>query len=137
MSRTLALNKTIKLDEFVDGWEGTFITVAPMLSKDMAEFVKSRKGKDEDDVDTDQLTTEMVESIKKKFVRGKVLIEKEDGSTELVDMEKDDVDSLPFEITSHVFGKLVGSDFDPKAGQKVVPTVAPQTSEEPSTETQS
>lgn len=137
MSRTLALNKTIKLDEFVEGWEGTFITVAPMLSKDMGEFVKSRKGKDENDIDTDQLTVEMVESIKKKFVRGKVFIEKEDGSQELVDMEKDDINNLPFEITSHVFGKLVGSDFDPKAGQKVQPTEAPQTSEEASTETPS
>lgn len=134
MSRTLALNKTIKLDELIDGWDGAFITVAPMLSKDMAEFVKSRKGKDDDDVDTDQLTTEMIESIKKKFVRGKVYVEKEDGGQELVDMEKEDIDSLPFEVTSHVFGKLVGSDFDPKAGQKVVPTVPQPTSEEASTE---
>ena len=134
MSRTLALNKTIKLDEFVEGWEGTFITVAPMLSKDMGEFVKSRKGKSEDDIDTDQLTVEMVESIKKKFVRGKVYVEKEEGGQELVDMEREDIDSLPFEVTSHVFGKLVGSDFDPKAGQKVVPTVPQPTSEEASTE---
>lgn len=137
MSRTLALNKTIKLDELIDGWDGAFITVAPMLSKDMAEFVKSRKGKDDDDVDTDQLTTEMIESIKKKFVRGKVYVENEENGQELVDMERDDIDSLPFEVTSHVFGKLVGSDFDPKAGQKVVPTVPQPTSEEASTETPS
>ena len=80
----------------------------------------------------------MIETIKKKFLRGKVYVETEDGSgIELADMEKDDIDSIPFDALSVIFTSLIGSNFDPKAGQKAQENEVKPTSEEASTETPS
>nr|DAT57990.1 MAG TPA: hypothetical protein [Caudoviricetes sp.] len=106
----LALNKKVDISKLIDGWDGAYIIVSPMLTKDMAEFA----GSNFDEADKAQLSAQTLEWAKKKFVRGKVYIETETGK-ELVDMQVEDIDELPFVVVTEIFAVLVGKDFDPKA----------------------
>lgn len=149
MNRILALTKKIDLSEIAEGWSGAYIKLSPMLTKDMAKLAnrKDRFKTDEEgnlvldeqgnpvlDVSTEDMTNEMIELLKSKFLSGKVLIEREDESRELVDMEKDDIDALPFEAITRAFQTLVGKDFDPKASQKEAERESEPTNDAPSTE---
>lgn len=133
MSRVLALRKKVNLTALITEWADfdAYVRLNPLLSKDMAKLAKSRKGGngEQKDVDSEQLAAEMIETIQSKFVDGKVVVEKEDGTMELVSMEKEDIAGLPFLVISTIFGELVGKDHDPKAGTPT-PTQASETSEE-------
>lgn len=119
----LALNKKVDIGKLIDGWDGAYIIVSPMLTKDMAEFANSNL----DEADKAQLSAQTVEWAKKKFVRGKVYIETDTGK-ELVDMQADDVDELPFIVVTEIFSVLVGKDFDPKASATAQSVVSEPTS---------
>lgn len=121
----LALNKKVDIGKLIDGWDGAYIIVSPMLTKDMAEFANSNL----DEADKAQLSAQTVEWVKKKFVRGKVYIETDtDTGKELVDMQADDVDELPFIVVTEIFSVLVGKDFDPKASATAQSVVSEPTS---------
>lgn len=119
----LALNKKVDIGKLIDGWDGAYIIVSPMLTKDMAEFANSNL----DEADKAQLSAQTVEWVKKKFVRGKVYIETDTGN-ELVDMQAEDVDELPFIVVTEIFSVLVGKDFDPKASATAQSVVSEPTS---------
>lgn len=119
----LALNKKVDIGKLIDDWDGAYIIVSPMLTKDMAEFANSNL----DEADKAQLSAQTVEWVKKKFVRGKVYIETDTGK-ELVDMQADDVDELPFIVVTEIFSVLVGKDFDPKASATAQSVVSEPTS---------
>lgn len=119
----LALNKKVDISKLIDGWDGAYVIVSPMLTKDMAEFANSNL----DEADKAQLSAQTVEWVKKKFVRGKVYIETDTGK-ELVDMQADDVDELPFIVVTEIFSVLVGKDFDPKASATAQSVVSEPTS---------
>lgn len=119
----LALNKKVDIGKLIDGWDGAYVIVSPMLTKDMAEFANSNL----DEADKAQLSAQTVEWVKKKFVRGKVYIETDTGN-ELVDMQADDVDELPFIVVTEIFSVLVGKDFDPKASATAQSDVSEPTS---------
>lgn len=121
----LALNKKVDIGKLIDGWDGAYIIVSPMLIKDMTEFANSNL----DEADKAQLSAQTVEWVKKKFVRGKVYIETDtDTGKELVDMQADDVDELPFIVVTEIFSVLVGKDFDPKASATAQSVVSEPTS---------
>lgn len=121
----LALNKKVDIGKLIEGWDGAYIIVSPMLTKDMAEFANSNL----DEADKAQLSAQTVEWVKKKFVRGKVYIETDtDTGKELVDMQADDVDELPFIVVTEIFSVLVGKDFDPKASATAQSVVSEPTS---------
>lgn len=119
----LALNKKVDIGKLIEGWDGAYVIVSPMLTKDMAEFANSNL----DEADKAQLSAQTVEWVKKKFVRGKVYIEADTGK-ELVDMQADDVDELPFIVVTEIFSVLVGKDFDPKASATAQNVVSEPTS---------
>ena len=119
----LALNKKVDIGKLIEGWDGAYVIVSPMLTKDMAEFANSNL----DEADKAQLSAQTVEWAKKKFVRGKVYIETDTGK-ELVDMQADDVDELPFIVVTEIFSVLVGKDFDPKASATAQSVVSEPTS---------
>lgn len=119
----LALNKKVDIGKLIEGWDGAYVIVSPMLTKDMAEFANSNL----DEADKAQLSAQTVEWAKKKFVRGKVYIETDTGK-ELVDMQAEDVDELPFIVVTEIFSVLVGKDFDPKASATAQSVVSEPTS---------
>lgn len=108
----LALNKKVDISKLIDGWDGAYVIVSPMLTNDMAEFANSNI----DEADKAQLSAQTLEWVKKKFVRGKVFVETENGQ-ELADMTVEDIDELPFIVITEVFSCLVGKNFDPKASE--------------------
>lgn len=134
MSRTLALTKKIDLSDVAEGWAGAYVKFSPMLAKDMSALAKNKDINEEQD--TEALTEQMLTTLKAKFIEGKVAIENGDG-VELVAMEKDDIDSLPFDTLSKSFALVIGTDFDPKAIERAQVNAPKPTQDVPPTVTQS
>lgn len=139
MGRQLAVANRTDLS-FYKGWEGCYIdwnpaNYAQLRRMNRTDFTQISDEEDEKFV---------IATIKERMVGGKVRIPGKDGKTELVDIQKDDIDSMPGEMIVRVVADMSGVQYDPdpleptKTETESLPDTSSKSQTEPtaSTETQ-
>lgn len=111
MARTLGILKKTSLAGLAEGWdEECYVLTTPVTYHQMLKLQKM----DVDENNPEPAVMETISLIKQHIAGGKVKI-LEDGELKLVDIDKEDVDTMSVEMTDHIFANITGGAHrDPK-----------------------
>jgi hypothetical protein len=119
--RKVAILKKVSLDEFADGWNGTYINVAVASYKEFKEYTQSSVENLTEEQGIDMIT----KLVHDKFVSGKIMILDDNNEPVLADAEIGDLDNLGVDMLNKLFTSIMGVSYDPKATQTEVPSKQP------------
>lgn len=111
--RQVAFTKRVNLSELSEGFDECYALVRPATRAEYSEAM---------DFDIEHTTREEqdkyeFEFIKSHFVSGKILVRNDEGNTELVDMEPDDVETS-MALANKLYFEILGLKLDPKGSAK-------------------
>lgn len=106
MSRQLAVLKRTDLS-FYEGWEGCYVEWQPATYGQALKLIRDAA----EDISEDDATKKVIETVKDRIVSGKVRII-ENGKEQLVDIETDDVDTMPSVMVDRIFADMTGVKYD-------------------------
>lgn len=130
MERRLANTRKVSLGTFADGWDECYAVVT------LADFptVSEVNGKDIAKMKGIEVLAFEIDVVKKNFISGKVLVLKDDGTSELADMIADDLDTFP-NIADILYATVMGVALDPKDTPTAAPSKSESTSDSNTTKT--
>lgn len=97
------LKKEIALDKF--GWAGCSLTMNSITYAELAKW-QAKLGDAQNDVKT---AMEIIDLLTDKFIAGTAI----DDSGKKVELKKEDIENLPFDIVLEAAGQLAGGQQDP------------------------
>lgn len=125
--RRLAISKRVSLAWVAEGWtDECFALVMPAGYREFIEF--ARMGADTSPEANAKVTEFQLQFVKDRLVSGKVLVQQEDGSQVLDDIQPEDVDAS-MQLADILFDAITGKITDPKVS---LPTMAVSPMTEPS-----
>lgn len=106
MGRQLAIVERTDLS-FYKGWEGCYVEWNPASYAQALKLIRNAAA----DLTEEGATAEVVATVKERMVGGKVKV-LEDGREKLVDIELDDIDSMPSVMVDRIFADMTGVKYD-------------------------
>ncbi|NIL77109.1 hypothetical protein [Rhodococcus sp. B10] len=119
MGRVLATTDTTDLS-FYPGWDGCFVEWRPATYIEQQRLIRANLAGLDDDT-AEQMAIDLV---KQRVIAGKVKIKGEGGEPELVDIETEDIDSMPSVIIDRIIADMTGQKYDADPLEKTEPEIA-------------
>ena len=107
--RRLLITRRFPLADVGPGWENTYIDYLPMSIEDLAQLREIR-----DDIGEVEALRMITAGIRKRFVRGVVVVINDAGGSNETAMVEEDIDTLPVDVQKSIFVAMQGIEADPK-----------------------
>lgn len=114
MGRVLATTDTTDLS-FYPGWNECFVEWRPATYIEQQRLIRANLS----GIDDDTAERMAIDLVKQRVIAGKVKIKGEGGKPQLVDIETEDIDSMPSVIIDRIIADMTGQKYDADPLEKI------------------